>query len=235
MVKKMKVQTKKMFVSALLCLMILTVYAAVDTLAVGPATEDVNANSYKGNMNAGEEKQLRFRNRFQLKLKANCSIETDIEADVDGIGDREFSFEVNTSAGQKLSLKFQANNSELNMGDGAQIRTRSQNRYRYQEKFMFNASLNQTGEPLKAKLMLKTQDQTAKWAYYDEAASEWVEVESTYQDGYLVAETDHFSVWAVITPESTTAPTIDGYSAILAIAALGVLGMIVKIRKSRME
>ncbi len=215
--------------------MILTVYAAVDTLAVGPVSEDVNGNSYKGNMNAGDEKQLRFRNRFQLKLKTNCSIETDIEADVDGIGDREFSFEINTSAGQKLSLKFQANNSEMNMGENSQIKTKSQNRFRYQEKFMFNASLNQTGEPLKAKLMLKTQTQNAKWAYYDETTSEWVEVESSYQDGYLVAETTHFSVWAVLTPESAAAPTIDGYSALLAFAAIGVLGLIMKMKKSRIE
>lgn len=229
----MKVQTKKLLASAFLCFMVLTVYSAIDTIAVGPVSEDVNQNTYNGNMNAGEEKQLRFRNRFQLQLKANCSIEMDIEADVDAIGDREFSFELNTTSGQKLSLKFQANNSEMNMGENSQIQTRSQNRFRYQEKFMFNASLNQSGEALKAKLMLKTQNQNAKWAYYDEAASEWVEVETSYQDGYLVAETDHFSVWAVLTPE-TSALSIDGYSALLGFVAIGVLGLIAKIRKSRM-
>ena len=40
------------------------------------------------------------------------------------------------------------------------------------------------------------------WAYYDETSEEWVSVPTSIEDGYLVAETDHFSYWTVLIPES---------------------------------
>ena len=37
--------------------------------------------------------------------------------------------------------------------------------------------------------------------YYDDATEEWVSVPTTLQNGFLVAETTHFSTWTLLVPD----------------------------------
>ena len=48
----------------------------------------------------------------------------------------------------------------------------------------------------------------------------WVSVPTTVEDGYLVAETDHFSYWTVLIPES------GDNSMLIYIGLIGVVGII---------
>ncbi len=72
------------------------------------------------------------------------------------------------------------------------------------------------------------------WAYYDEPTNEWVEVESSYEDGMLVAETDLIAAstttWT-ITESASLAGLWVGIG--VGVVALGALGAIL-IRKKRM-
>ncbi|NVM36459.1 MAG: hypothetical protein HWN81_12745 [Candidatus Lokiarchaeota archaeon] len=59
---------------------------------------------------------------------------------------------------------------------------------------------------IQARLKIKAtnQNQAGSWAYYNENDGEWVVVPSIIEEGYLTAETDHFSTWTVLIPTSLT-------------------------------
>ena len=72
----------------------------------------------------------------------------------------------------------------------------------------------------------------ASWAYYDEPTNEWVEVESSYEDGMLVTDTElttTASIWTITEGASLTGLWI-GIG--VGVVALGALGAIL-IRKKR--
>ncbi len=59
---------------------------------------------------------------------------------------------------------------------------------------------------LKARLRIRetNQNRAGKWAYYNEHNDQWVTVPTVVEDGYLTAETDHFSTWTVLIPTVAT-------------------------------
>ena len=79
------------------------------------------------------------------------------------------------------------------------------------------------------------QNREGTWAYYNGSNGEWESVETRVQDGYLVAETDHFSTWTVLIPESQ--PTIDPLLivgiVVGVVAVIGVIGAAGYIYKKR--
>ena len=221
-------KTPKLFAAGILGLFLLSMFggialaSAVDT----PAPEtNVDGDSYAGNVEANVQKQYKFKNRFQFRLRTNTSMNLSADCDVDGVGAREFEMDVNTTANQELTLQVKASDEELGLGDGKQVKSQKKNQYQFREQFMINVSLNGT-DTVKAQLRLKTEDKDATWAYYDEATGEWVEVESKHEDGMLIADTEHFSVWTVLSVEEPEEDTIDGYGVFAAISGLATLGII---------
>ncbi|TKJ24160.1 MAG: hypothetical protein CEE43_00320 [Promethearchaeota archaeon Loki_b32] len=59
---------------------------------------------------------------------------------------------------------------------------------------------------LKARLRIRetSQNRAGQWAYYNENNEEWVTVPTVVEDGYLTAETTHFSTWTVLIPTVAT-------------------------------
>jgi len=84
-----------------------------------------------------------------------------------------------------------------------------------------------------AKLKIKAtiENREGKWAYYDESNKEWETVPTRIEDGYLTAETDHFSTWTVLIPTvASNTILIIGGTAIFAF--IGVLiGTVLHFRK----
>jgi hypothetical protein len=80
---------------------------------------------------------------------------------------------------------------------------------------------------IKARLRIRAtnENRIGTWAYYDETNKEWDVVPTTVEDGYLTAETDHFSTWTVLIP--TSSPTIDMGLIIGSICTIGIIGIIV--------
>lgn len=192
-----------------------------------PVETDVDSDEFNQNVGAGETHQFRVRNRFQFKLQTNASLELDVNCETDKIGDRSFEMNIETQSGQKLSLQFKAGDENLGLEDGNQVKAKNQNRYRYREMFMVNASLNSSSS-VKATLRIATENEGDSWAYYDEEAEEFVPVDSTYEDGMLTTETDHFSVWTVLQVEEDG---IDGYALFGIFTIIGVVALFLKRRK----
>jgi len=231
--------TKKIVTISILGIFLLSAFVSMDLMAAatGPSEHAVNGNQYKGSLAAGEVNQFRFRHRFMFQVQTNASIGVDCDVDVDEVGDQEFQLELNTTnAGVDscLQIQIRAENTELGIHDGDQIQAKNQHRYRYQQRFMANLSVNAT-EGLHARLRINCTNPDCCWAYIDEETGDVVPVESEVVDGMLTAETDHFSMWFVLNlDEETTSPAIDGYSVagiLGALMGLGILGAIIIKRK----
>ncbi|MFX0156229.1 MAG: hypothetical protein ACFE9Q_17035, partial [Candidatus Hodarchaeota archaeon] len=76
---------------------------------------------------------------------------------------------------------------------------------------------------IRARLRIKTTNENryGKWAYYDMNNKEWRTVPTHVEDGYLTAETDHFSTWTVLIPVASL-----NYNTIIIIGSIGIIGVI---------
>ncbi|QEE17105.1 hypothetical protein DSAG12_02937 [Promethearchaeum syntrophicum] len=192
-----------------------------------PPVETVDGNQYQGTIEGNETNQYRFRNQFQFQLRVNQSVDLDMEVDVDGVGDREFQLEVNTRTNAELTIRINASDESLGLEEGKKLQARNQNRYQYREQFRVNLTCD---EPVEAKLSLKTGDPEAQWAYFDEETEEWVTNPSSYQNGVLTTETDHFSVWTVLTVEEDA---ISSYGLIGIVSIGSIVGLLFIIKKKK--
>lgn len=77
---------------------------------------------------------------------------------------------------------------------------------------------------IRARLRIRAtyENRFSKWAYYDDSSEEWVTVPTTVEDGYLTADTDHFSTWTVLIPTASSNINI-----VLIIGISAIIGVIV--------
>ena len=204
-------------------------YLTLATAQEPPKETAVSQNKYQGSIAGNETNQFTFRNRFQFQLRVNQSVNLNMEVDVDEVGAREFQLEVNTQEQAELTIRINASDESLGLEEGKKVQARNQNRYQYREQFQVNLSCD---EPVEAKLSLKTGDSEAQWAYYDENKAEWVTVPSTYENGVLTTETDHFSTWTVLTPEEE-GTSIPGYTLIGLATISSIMGLLFIIKKKK--
>jgi hypothetical protein len=78
---------------------------------------------------------------------------------------------------------------------------------------------------LQAKLRIRATEENrdGQWAYYDEINNEWVVVPTTIEDGYLTAETSHFSTWTIMIPENSALIFIGGSIAIAIVVTISLV------------
>jgi len=170
---------------------------------------------------------FKFRNQFQFQIRTNNTVDLVMDVDVDAVGAREFQLELNTTERVELTIRINASDESRGLEDGGnKVQAQNQNRYRYQEQFQVNLECD--GD-VQAKLQIKTSDSQAQWAYYDENQAEWVTVESSYQDGVLTTETDHFSTWTVLTPDES----IPSYPLIGLVSIGSIVGLLFIIKKKK--
>jgi beta-xylosidase len=218
--------TNKVVLLSIIGFLLMGSYLTLATAQEPPVETAVSQNQYQGQIAGNETNQFMFRNRFQFQLRVNQSVNLDMDVDVDGIGDREFQLEVNTQENAELTIKINASDESIGLEEGKQVQARNQNRYQYREQFRVNLTCD---EPVEAKLSLKTGDSEAQWAYYDENQADWVTVPSTYENGVLSAETDHFSVWTVLTLEDS----IPSYTLIGFVTIGSIVGLLFIIKKKK--
>jgi hypothetical protein len=117
----------------------------------------------------------------------------------------------------------------LGIQNGSTIR--NQNRHQVRNNFAAQIQVNLTSA-FQARIgmeMTRGDALRASWAYFAEDTQEWVEVDSSYEDGMLVAETDHFSVWTIVESPSLTLLWVGIGVGIVAIGAIAAI----LIRKKR--
>ncbi|MGV9172157.1 MAG: hypothetical protein ACOC35_06295, partial [Promethearchaeia archaeon] len=164
---------------------------------------EVNGDKVQKRINANETVQFRFRQRTQIRMRTQTNISVDIDCAANDIGDKDFEIEIESEKDLEMNMTCREEQAELGLQKGNAYQTRNRNRYQYQEGFAANISVNDTCQA-KLKIQKTAENQNSEWAYYDESEDDWVTVETTEEDGYLVAETDHFSTWTLLTPEDNT-------------------------------
>lgn len=186
----------------LLFLVLFSLYGSQDVLAAGttPNTE-VNGDRVQTKLTARNQENYRFQQKTQVRINSSVNANVDITCDSGNIGNKEFELEVNGTKEFNMVMTCTEEEAELGLLLGKTVQNKSRFTYTYRTGFCIKV---QTSEQVQAKLKLKAEEQyqTGTWAYFNETTEEWVPVATSLQNGYLVAETNHFSTWTVINLES---------------------------------
>ncbi len=206
-----------------------SVWTVLSTLP-GPNNVDVE-QKFNGKVKANETNQFKFQNNFQFNFQANNTMEVDIECDTDAAPEKTMEMNMNTSEQIRLQIRVNGSNSELGLTNGSTIRTQNQYNYKFLEGAVFNFSSNGT-EPFTAQLRYEVGEQNCTWAYYDEGTGEFVMVQSWVENGYVIADTDHFSIWTILTisevEDTGSESIIPGYTFLGLFSLLGLAAIIYK-------
>ena len=209
----------KITLGAFAFLMLFSVFGATNVLAATPTViNDYNEHVYNYQIEAHNEVMFRFMLQTRLTIISDVDLEVNIDCDASAIGVKDFVLEVNGSGPLLMNMTCTEEQMELGLLNGHTYQVRNRNRYLYQEAFCIQINCNGTCDA-KLKIQANNQNRVGQWAYYDEGSEEWVPVPTTIEDGYLVAETDHFSYWTVLIPQPD--------NTILIIVSIGgILGII---------
>ena len=184
--------------------MLLVLFAAVNFnfVAAQPTPVDIENpdDTYQGQLHAMTQYNFRFRLRTQLRINSTTDVDINIDCEALRIGVKEFELQVDAPHDLQMNMTCTEEQAELGLLKGNTYQIRNRNRYQYQEGFCIQIECNCT-DPIYAQLRIKTTNQNQVWAYYDETTEEWISVPTTLQDGFLVAETTHFSTWTLLVPD----------------------------------
>jgi hypothetical protein len=164
---------------------------------------EVPTDSHQAQVHANVATMFRFRQRTQLRVQANVNLDLDMDCEALRIGSKDFALEV--EGNEDLSMNMTCTREEVQLGLmlGNTYRIRNRNQYRYQEGFVIDIECNGTFTRARMRIRATNENRIGQFAYYDEAAAEWVTVPTTVEDGYLTAEVSHFSTWTVLLPDNT--------------------------------
>jgi hypothetical protein len=195
--------SNKVILGSLLLLVLFSMFS-FNTVAAQGTVEISNSDTYQGQLNAQTEYHFRFRQRTQIRINSSTNVDININCDAMNIGVKEFELEVDADHDLQMNMICTQDQEQLGLMEGNTYQIRNRNRYRYLEGFCVQIEANNT-DPLYAKLKIRStnQNQNAVWAYFNESTQEWVSVQSRVEEGFLVAETTHFSVWTVLVPDLT--------------------------------
>ncbi|MFX1549112.1 MAG: hypothetical protein ACFFB9_02050 [Promethearchaeota archaeon] len=214
----------KITLGAFAFLMLFSVFGATNVLAATPTViNDYNEHVYNYKIEAHNEVMFRFMLQTRLTIISDIDLEVNIDCDASAIGVKDFVLEVNGSGPLLMNMTCTEEQMELGLLNGHTYQIRNRNRYLYQEGFCIQINCNGTCDA-KLKIQTNNQNRVGQWAYYDEVSEEWVTVPTTIEDGYLVAETDHFSYWTVLIPQPDNTiliiVSIGGILGIIAVASV---------------
>ena len=192
---------------------------------------DVPADSKQAHVQANVATMFRFRQRTQLRVIANVNLDLNMECDALRIGVKDFALEVEGNGDLQMNMTCTEEQVQLGLMMGNTYQMRNRNRYQYQEGFVIDIECNGTLTQARMRIRATNENRIGQFAYYDEAAAEWVSVPTTVEDGYLTAEVSHFSTWTVLLPDYTL--MIVGFSIGGGVAALIVIALVFYIKKRK--
>jgi len=217
-------KTQKILISIFSLMVLFSLLNVSSVAAQGTTPEEINQDWYQTRLNSSTQYNFRFRLQTQLRIMANVNIDLRIDCEPMKIGVKDFALEVTTSGDLTMNMTCTEEQKELGLLNGNTYQMRNRNRFQYEEGFCVRIQTNATNQ-IQAKLMIQAtnQNQVGTWAYYDEATEEWVSVPTTVENGYLVANVDHFSYWTILIPDFTLAIIIGigvGAGALVAVLAI---------------
>ena len=208
----------KITIGAFAFLMLFSIFGVTNVLAATPTEVMVNdEHLYNYRIEAHHEVMFRFAMQTRMTFRTNVELEVNINCDASEIGLKYFVLEVNGSGPLLMNMTCTEEQKELGLMKGHTYQIRNRHRYLYEEGFCIQINCNGTCDA-KLKIQANNRNRNGQWAYYNEN-SEWETVPTTIEDGYLVAETDHFSYWTVLIPQTDNA-------IIIAVSIGGIIGII---------
>jgi hypothetical protein len=220
-------KTNKILMGIFTLSILFTVFNLNTVLAAEPSTTsvDVDVDTYQHRVLANQSIMFAFQERTRIRFNSTMNIDVNINCEALKIGVKEFELEIDHNHDIQINMTCTEEQSELGLLKGNRYQIRNRNRLLYQEGFCVKLQANCSCEvQAKLKIEATNQNRAGTWAYYDEAAEEWVAVPSSINNGYLVAETDHFSFWTVLIPESDNNFLI--YITIGIVSVIGIVAII---------
>jgi hypothetical protein len=201
-------------------LMMLFTIVSINTAVAADTSVEINADHYQARIQANNSVMFSFRQRTRLSFDSTVNMDVDINCDSLRIGVKFFEIEVDCDQDMAMNMTCTEEQVQLGLLMGNRYTIRNRHRYLYQEGFCVSLQCNNTSDvQAKLKIQANNQNRFGAWAYYDETSEEWVSVPTSIEDGYLVAETDHFSYWTILIPESDN-------NFVFYIGLIGVIGII---------
>jgi hypothetical protein len=213
-------------------LMVFSMISASNVLAAGETDVPVNGDYIETQVEANNRVMFTFRERTRLTIKANVDLEVNINCDALRIGVKYFEMEMNCTGDCLMNMTCTEEQLELGLQKGYAYQIRERHRYTYQEGFCAYIQCNCSCEA-KLKIQANNQNRNGNWAFYNEDSEEWVAVPTTVEDGYLVAETDHFSYWTVLIPTNDNNFMIYIGIGVAAIIGLVTAGAVILFKKRK--
>lgn len=216
--------THKILISIFSLMILFSLLNVGSVAAIETPPQEIMDDTLQAQLNANTQYNYRFMLRTQLRIKANVNIDLNINCEPMNIGVKDFALEISTDQDLEMNMTCTEEQQELGLLKGNIYQTRNQNRFQYNEGFCIRIQTNATNQ-LQAKLMIEAtpQNQASTWAYYNEATGEWVSVPTAVENGYLVANVDHFSYWTILLPDYTLAIIVGvgvGAGALIAVLAI---------------
>lgn len=212
----------KKFVSFLVLGMVMfgviATFSATFTVAQGDV--EINSNMLATQLQAGEEATYRFRERTRIRINSSAPVDVNVDCDAMNVGEYMFAIQLQNAL-QNIELSMTCRQDGQSLGAaGAQVQAKNQ--FQVRNGFAMQIQTNYTVQARIGLEMTRGEAIRASWAYYEDTTDEWVPVQSSYRDGMLVADVDHFSIWTIV-EGSTTWIWVSvgvGGAAVLAIAAI---------------
>ena len=212
-------KANKILIGTFALVMLFTILS-INTVVAADTSFEVNDDQYHTRIQANNRVMFIFRQRTRLAFDTNVNIDVDINCNALAIGVKSFEIEVDCNQDMQMNMTCTEEQVQLGLLMGNRYTIRNRHRYLYQEGFCVSLKSNNSGDvQAKLKIAVSNQNRFGTWAYYDEDSEEWVSAPTTIEDGYLVAETDHFSYWTVLIPESDN-------NFVFYIGLIGVVGII---------
>jgi hypothetical protein len=196
-------KTTKIIFSTFVLLIVFSSITSFVTAQGGTPFDVPNADTYQGQLQANMQYEFQFRQRTRLRINASVNIDMDISCDALDIGDKTFELELEAENDLTMHMVCKRDMDQLGLMDGYTYQIRNRHQHRYQEGFAVSMECNGTFIKARLRIQATNQNRDGTWAYYDEVSEEWVPVQTHLRDGYLEAETDHFSTWTILVPDTT--------------------------------
>lgn len=188
----------------------------------------VAGNHYEAKLQAQTQATYQFQHRTRVRVNSSAAVDMSIDCEALDIGEQTFSIEIkNATQEVQLNMSCVRDQEQLGVQNGSTVR--NQNRHQVRNQFAVQLECNQLVQARLGLEMTRGDAIRASWAYFDEDAEEWVEVASSYEDGMLVADVDHFSVWTIVDGGSLTLLWVGIGVGVVAIGAIAAI----LIRKKR--
>ncbi|MHA1985687.1 MAG: hypothetical protein ACW98D_03515 [Promethearchaeota archaeon] len=212
----------KILVGIFAFVMFFTLFSVNNVMAVDSSIP-VNGDTIQTQVQANQRIAFTFRSRTRIRFNSTVDIDVNINCDALRIGVKDFEIEIEGDQILQMNMTCTEEQAELGLLKGNTYQARNRNRYQYQEGFCLLVQCNNSNQ-IQAKLKIQATNENShcSWAYYDETSEDWVTVPTTLKDGYLIAETDHFSYWTVLLPETES-------NLLMYIGIISVIGIIAMI------